>query len=77
VVCDCCKNERSIKYKLYTSYGYQEGEYLCRSCKLKRNNIQKWGVENVFQLERVKEKIKKTNFQKWGVENVSKSEDVK
>ena len=76
VKCDVCSTEKEIKYKLYTSYGYSDGEYLCRSCKLKKNNNDKWGVDNVFQLESVKEKSKKTNLEKWGVEFISKSKEI-
>lgn len=76
LACDCCGVEKTIKYKLYTSYGYVDGEYLCRNCKLKKNNLEKWGVDNVFQLESIKEKIKKTNLEKWGVENPSQNENI-
>jgi hypothetical protein len=77
VQCDSCGLEKEIKYKLYTSYGYECGEYLCRKCKLKKNNLDKWGVENVFQLEDVKEKSKRTNLEKRGVEYISQSDEVK
>lgn len=76
VRCDSCGLEKSIKYKLYTSYGYSNGEYLYRKCKLKNNNLEKYGVENVFQLESVKEKSKQTNIEKYGVENVSQSKEI-
>lgn len=74
--CDSCGIKKDIQYKLYTSYGYENGEYYCRKCKLKKNNIDKWGVENVFQLESVKNKIKKTNLEKWGVENPSQNKEI-
>lgn len=77
VLCDNCRIEKNIKYKLYTSYGYENGEYLCRSCKMKKNNLEKWGVENVFQLDEVKEKIKRGNLEKWGVENISQNSEIK
>lgn len=77
VVCDDCKVEKRLKYKLYTSYGYEGDEYYCRKCKLKRNNLQKWGVENVFQLDDIKEKIKQKNLQKWGVEYITQSSEIK
>jgi hypothetical protein len=77
VVCDECSIEKEIKFKLYTSYGYKDGDYLCRKCKTKRNNLEKYGVENVFQLKDVKEKSKKTNLEKYGVENISQSEENK
>jgi len=76
LVCDECGIEKSISYKLYTSYGYEGGEYLCRKCKLKKNNIEKWGVENPFQLDSVKEKIKNTNLKKFGVENPSQNKEI-
>jgi hypothetical protein len=77
VKCDICEIEKSIEFKLYTSYGYIDGEYLCRKCKLKKNNLEKWGVENVFQLESTKEKTKKTNLEKFGVEFISQSNELK
>ena len=77
VKCDICEIEKSIEFKLYTSYGYIDGEYLCRKCKLKKNNLKKWGVENVFQLESTKEKTKKTNLEKFGVEFISQSNELK
>jgi hypothetical protein len=46
-----------MKIKLYTSYGYENGEYYCKKCKTKKNNIEKYGVENVFQLNSIKDKI--------------------
>jgi hypothetical protein len=76
VICDDCGLQKSIAYKLYTSYGYSDGEYFCKKCKLKKNNLEKWGVENPFQLDIVKEKIKKTNLEKWGVENPSQNVEI-
>jgi hypothetical protein len=76
VKCDKCGVVKEIKYKLYTSYGYSNGDWLCRSCKLKTNNLEKWGVENTFQLKDIKEKIKKTNLEKWGVENPSQNPEI-
>jgi hypothetical protein len=77
LVCDSCGVEKSIQYKLYTSYGYSNGDYFCRKCKMKKNNLEKWGVENPFQLESVKEKSRKTNLERFGVEFISQSTDIK
>jgi hypothetical protein len=77
LVCDSCGDEKSIQYKLYTSYGYSNGDYFCRKCKMKKNNLEKWGVENPFQLESVKEKSRKTNLENFGVEFISQSTDIK
>ncbi|MCK9477617.1 MAG: hypothetical protein M0R46_17005 [Candidatus Muirbacterium halophilum] len=77
VKCDKCGVEKDMKYKLYLSYGYNDCEYYCRKCKTEINNIQKYGVKNVFQLEKTKEKIKETCLEKYGVDNVSKSKEIK
>lgn len=77
LVCDSCGIKKSIQYKLYTSYGYSNGDYFCRKCKMKKNNLEKWGVENPFQLESVKEKSRKTNLENFGVEFISQSTDIK
>ena len=76
VKCDSCQLEKRLTYHLYTSYGHENGNYLCKKCKLKKNNLEKWGVENVFQLESVKQKSKKTNLEKFGVEYVSQSREL-
>jgi len=44
---------------------------------LKKNNLEKWGVENVFQLDSVKQKSKMTNLEKRGVEFISQSDKIK
>ena len=75
--CDTCDIEKYLMLKLYTSYGYINGEYLCRKCKSKKNNLEKYGVENVFQLESVKNKSKNTIMKKYGCEFISQSEDIK
>jgi hypothetical protein len=74
--CDNCEIEKEITFKNYKSYGYNNGEYLCRKCKLEKNNLEKYGVKNVFQIKEVKEKIKETNLEKYGVENPSQSKDI-
>jgi len=77
VKCDLCGSSKIITLKDYNSYGYVDGNYLCRKCKLKKNNLEKYGVENVFQRIEIKEKIKDTVKNKFGVDNVSKSEEIK
>ena len=37
--------------------------------KVHKTNLERYGVENVFQADEVKEKIKQTNLQNYGVEN--------
>lgn len=48
-----------------------------RSEILKKSFIDKYGVENPFQLDSVKEKIKETNLEKYGTEYASQSEEIK
>jgi len=45
--------------------------------KIKKTNMKKYGVENVFSLDETKEKSKKTNMKKYGVEYASQSDLVK
>lgn len=44
--------------------------------KIKRTNLEKYGVENVFQSKEVKEKIKQDNIEKFGVEYNFQRADV-
>ena len=44
--------------------------------KIKQTNIKKYGVENVFQNEEIKEKIKQTNLKKYGVENPAQNKQI-
>jgi len=48
-----------------------------RMIKLKQNNQEKYGVDNVFQLQEIKEKSKETLNKKYGVENPSQAEEIK
>ena len=74
--CDTCGAIKTVKYIDYMDYGYSGGNYMCKKCKSKKNNLEKYGVENVFQMESIKEKSKKTNLIKYGVENVSNSIEI-
>ena len=51
--------------------------HLCRYCKIKQTNLERYGVEKVYQSEEIKEKIKQTNLEKYGVENISQLQDIK
>lgn len=48
-----------------------------RNKSLKSNNMEKYGVENVFQLNKIKEKITETNLSKYGVKYPTQSETIK
>lgn len=76
VKCDICGCIKKIKYNQLVKYNYLD-HYLCRKCKNEKNLLEKYGVTNVFQIEKIKEKIKKTNIEKYGVDNPSKNVDIK
>ena len=42
-----------------------------------KTNLKKYGVENPFQSEKIKEKIKETNLEKYGVENPQQLKEIK
>lgn len=56
----------------------------CKKCaeinkriNMKKTNLKKYGVENPFQSEEIKEKIKKTNLIKYGCENPTYSKEIR
>jgi len=81
VRCDVCGNEKRLKYGVYYK-SYINGDLYCCSRKCANNkiittNIKKYGVENVFQSEEIKERTKETCLEKYGVENVFQSKEIK
>jgi len=81
VICDSCGKEKKIRYFDYRKITKDlSDKYYCAECKwekTKLTNIQKYGVENVFQDENIKNKIKKTNIEKYGVEYYSMTNEYK
>lgn len=78
--CDECGSTGYIKWNSYVrNYRdvYKSGEWFCKPCKRIINNQKKYGVDNVFQLESIKERIKETIKEKYGVDYISQSEEVK
>jgi hypothetical protein len=63
------------------------GKYCSRKCSnanakdgyeiRKQNNLKKYGVENVFQLDDVKKKIKDTSINKYGVDSYTKTKEYR
>ena len=54
---------------------YRKGGLYCNECstinkskKIKQTNLEKYGVENIFQSEEIKDKTKQSNLEKFGVE---------
>ena len=76
--CDTCGNKRSTTYQDYLVKIKYDNIYYCRECmKEKRKRIlkEKYGIENVFQLEKVKKDSNKTKLEKYG--NVNYRNDDK
>jgi hypothetical protein len=79
--CDICHSIKNISYSLYNkSTTHSSDLYYCNKCsylKIKKNNLLKYGVENVFQSEIVKDKIKQTNLEKYGFENPNHNIEIR
>ncbi len=79
--CDICGDEKEMKHSYYNlTCDRNNGNYCCfncRSIKTKKTNLEKYGVENVSQSEKIKEKKKETNLKNWGVEVIFQSEQLK
>ena len=82
-ICICGKeiNFRGRPEKIYNEYcstkcaAYSISDIRMKT--LKKNNLNKYGVENVFQTNFVKEKLKETNLKKYGVDNPNKSKIIR
>ena len=79
VKCEDCNTIKKMRYCDYNKYmiNKNKNKYTCKMCTLKNNNLLKYNVENVFQLDSVKEKIKKTVKEKYDVDNISQLDEIK
>lgn len=78
IKCDYCGAIYTAPYSTYVN-SIKTGKNACKQClstKIKESNLKKYGVENVFQLEAIKEKSKKSILERYGVENVSQSQEI-
>jgi hypothetical protein len=78
-ICQICKKNNEF---VGLVYGYKNG--CCKEHmnilgyeKRKKQLKEKYGVENQFQLEKIKEKIKKTWNEKYGVDNPNKNKKIR
>jgi len=62
VVCDECGVSGRTQYRRI------KDKYLCNKCSTKQSMQIKYGVDNAFELDEVKDKIKQTNNKKYGVD---------
>ena len=81
VCCDMCGEKSMMAIKDYNRITNNNTEkYYCNKCKFdktKKTNLDRYGVENVFQSDEIKEKSKKTSLKKYGVEFYSKTDEHK
>lgn len=78
--CDICGKEKMMTYQRYNYCIEYDNKYYCCDCmkeKRKRVLMEKYGVENVFQLEETKDKMKKSFMKKFGTEHPLKSDEIK
>lgn len=82
VQCDYCGKILDVPFKRFNSNTKIVPKYACsnKECsnsKMKDVCLVKYGVENPFQIESVKEKSKETMLEKYGVEHPMKSDLIK
>ena len=74
--CDENFNKRFHHIKKYGAF-CQKCTKISRNLNFKKTCITKYGVENVFQLDNIKEKIIETNLVKYGVSNPTYSNEIR
>jgi len=81
VKCDVCGKNKKMSFRTYYNITNKNSEkYFCKDCKwvkTKQTNLEKYGVENPFQNEKIKDKIKITNIEKFGFDHPLKNEQIK
>ncbi len=82
VKCDYCGKEFQKRYQNYNSERNKRviKKDCCKQCstlKRKEYNLQKYGVENVFQSKEIKDKIRQICLEKYGVENYTQTNEYK
>lgn len=82
VSCDYCNKELKVPYKRYNLSTKIVNKYSCSDKECSNQKIKdvcqyKYGVDNPFQAEFVKEKSKETIKEKWGVEHQMYVDEIK
>lgn len=82
IKCDYCDKELKVPYKRYNLNTKVVNKYACSSKECSNQKIKdvcqvKYGVDNPFQTEFVKEKSKETIKEKWGVDHQMHVDEVK
>jgi hypothetical protein len=75
---NCCETfAKSLRYMIKYGAYCKKCTYIKQQINIKKTNLNKYGVENPFQCEEIKEKIKVTNLEKYGVENPTYSKEIR
>lgn len=83
--CIECGKEFKPKYYGLSTKSFNERRFCSTKCTANNKEIKarqkqtlkiNYGVENVFQLPKVKDKIKQTNLERYGVENAAQSPEI-
>lgn len=70
-------HDEEYKSVMKAKYGVEHPSHSIElRSKVAKNNIKKYGVENVFQSDLIKDRIKQTNLEKYGVEHPSYSKEL-
>lgn len=77
VMCDNCEKELRIKYKTYYKSTIRNNSELyyceeCKYCRIKKTNMEKYGVENVMNINKISKKVSETL--KYKNKNLTKKE---
>ena len=75
---ECAKKRGAEKSKDTFLKKYNGNPSKCKEVieKIKKTNLERYGVENPFQSKQIQEKIKKTNVERYGVETVTQNKEV-
>ena len=82
-ICENCKAEKKTQFNTYyrITKGLEDGYYCnnkeCINIKRKLSINKKYNVDNVFQIDKIKEKIKETNLERYGVINPQQNKTIK
>jgi hypothetical protein len=82
ITCDYCNKELKVPFKRYNLNTKDVNKYACSSKECSNQKIKdvcqvKWGVDNPFQANFIKEKIKETLLDKYGSEHPMYIEETK
>lgn len=80
VKCNICEKINEISYQKYNinigRYNYYSCKGICSRQKYKETCSERYGVDNVFQVDFIKDKIKNTNLERYDVEYTSQNNEI-